>query len=435
MPFSDSDAITKVGPKTPMGKFMRRFWLPAAKSSEVKLDGGPLRLVLLGEKLIAFRDSSGRVGIMDHRCPHRCASLFYGRNETGGIRCVYHGWKFDVDGNCTDMPNVPKEQVFKHKVKARAYKTLERNGVIWVYMGEKEEAPKLPSLSPNLLPEEDVSIRFILRECNWLQAMEGDLDTSHVGFLHAGLSRTEDVSEKDDHHRFVVSNRAPEYKVRDTEWGVMYGAHRPADGGERYWRIGQFLFPFWTMQPAGKFSEFIIARGWVPIDDEHMMFVVIHRKAGDLGRQGAPVVGLSHEYEFIPNNTDWYGRWRLVANKRNDYLINRGVQKKYSYTGIEGLHIQDQAITESMGSITDHSFEHLAPSDIMITQVRKRLLLAVRAFEKDRSLPAVAKDASIYQNVRSGNFVAPEDQDWLEAYKEQYKAAVKVEDLLSVAAE
>jgi hypothetical protein len=137
----------------------------------------------------------------------------------------------------------------------------------------------------------------------------------------------------------------------------------------------------------------------------------------------------------MPNDTEWYGRWRLVANEKNDYLIDRGVQKTSSYTGIEGLHIQDQAITESMGNITDHSFEHLAPSDIMITQVRKRLLLAVRAFEKDKSLPPVAKDATIYQNVRSGNFIAPEDQDWLEAYKEQYKAAVKVENLLSAAAQ
>jgi len=435
MPFSDSEAITKVGPDAPMGQFMRRFWLPAAISSEVKSDGDPLRLMLLGEKLIAFRDSSDRVGIMDHRCPHRCASLFYGRNEANGIRCVYHGWKFDAEGNCIEMPNVPKDQVFKHKVKAKAYKVIERNGVIWVYMGKPQEAPDLPALSANLLPEDDVTIRFILRECNWLQAMEGDLDTSHVGFLHAGSARTEDVSHKKDHHRFVVGSRAPEYKVCDTDWGVMYGAHRPADKGETYWRIGQFLFPFWTMQPAGKFSEFFIARGWVPMDDEHMMFVVIHRKTGDLGQQGAPVIGLSHEYESQSNTTDWYGRWRLVANAQNDYLIDRAVQKNGSYTGIEGLHIQDQAITESMGKITDHSFEHLAPSDIMITHVRRRLLLAVRAFEKNGSLPPLATNASIYQNVRSGYFVAPEDQDWLEAYKEQYDTAVKIEDLLSVAAE
>ncbi|MBT3990325.1 MAG: Rieske 2Fe-2S domain-containing protein [Rhodospirillaceae bacterium] len=435
MAFSDSEAITRVGPGTPMGELMRRFWLPAAMSSEVEADGDPLRLMLLGEKLIAFRDTSGKVGIMDHRCPHRCASFFFGRNEGNGITCVYHGWKFDAEGNCIDMPNVPEDQDFKHKVKAKAYKTEERNGLIWIYMGKAEEAPALPALPPNLLPEEDVSIRFILRECNWLQAMEGDLDTSHVGFLHAGAAKAEDVADKKDHHRFVVGNRAPDYNVKDTDWGVMYGAHRPADKGETYWRIGQFLFPFWTMQPAGKFEKFIIARGWVPMDDEHMMFVVIRRNTGDPAQSGSPVVGLSHNYEFKPNTTDWYGRWRLVADEENDYLIDREVQKNDSYSGIEGLHIQDQAMCESMGAITDHSFERLAPSDIMITQVRKRLLLAARAYVKDGSLPPCAVDPSIYQDVRSGNFIVPEEQDWLDAYREKYEAADKVEDLLKPAAE
>jgi hypothetical protein len=167
-----------------------------------------------------------------------------------------------------------------------------------------------------------------------------------------------------------------------------------------------------------------------------MMFVVINRKtAYPPNDKRTPVVGLSHDYEFLPNTTDWYGRWRLVANKENDYLIDRDVQRTGRYTGIEGLHIQDQAITESMGAITDHSYERLAPSDHMITQVRKRLLLAARAYQKDGSLPAIAKDASIYGRVRSGNYVVPEDQDWLEAYNDQYDAAEKVEDLIAAAAE
>ena len=204
----DGDTITRVGPGTPMGELMRQFWLPAAKSGELAADGDPVRLMLLGEKLIAFRDSSGRIGVMDHRCPHRCASLFFGRNEENGIRCVYHGWKYDAEGNCVDMPNVPAEQDFKHKVKAKAYLAKERNGLIWVYMGAKEEAPELPALGANLLPEEDVNIRFILRDCNWLQAMEGDLDTSHVGFLHAGAANADDVEPGDDSRRFVIASLA-----------------------------------------------------------------------------------------------------------------------------------------------------------------------------------------------------------------------------------
>jgi len=138
MQSSDSTDLTRVGPGTVMGSFMRQYWLPACLSSEVTADGDPLRLMILCEKLVAFRDSAGRVGIMDHRCPHRCASLFMGRNEENGIRCVYHGWKFDVDGNCVDMPSVPARMDFKDKVHAKAYKTHEANGLIWVYMGDSQ---------------------------------------------------------------------------------------------------------------------------------------------------------------------------------------------------------------------------------------------------------------------------------------------------------
>ena len=137
----ESEQLTRVGPGTMMGELMRQYWLPAVKSSEVLAGGDPLRLMLLGEQLIAFRDHAGRVGVMDHRCPHRCASLFYGRNEEGGIRCVYHGWKYDADGNCIDMPNLTPEQDFRQKVHAKAYKVTERAGVIWVYMGRAGERP------------------------------------------------------------------------------------------------------------------------------------------------------------------------------------------------------------------------------------------------------------------------------------------------------
>jgi phthalate 4,5-dioxygenase len=153
----ESEQLTRVGPGTMMGDLMRQYWLPAAKSSEVVAGGDPLRLMLLGERLIAFRDKAGRVGVMDHRCPHRCASLFFGRNEDGGIRCVYHGWKFDADGNCIDMPNVPPDQDFRQKVHAKTYKVTERAGAIWVYMGEREAAPPMPEIEATLLPQSELS--------------------------------------------------------------------------------------------------------------------------------------------------------------------------------------------------------------------------------------------------------------------------------------
>ena len=171
----DSVELTRVGPGTVMGQLMREYWIPALMCSELVRDGAPLRLMLLGEKLIAFRDSTGRVGVIDHRCPHRCASLFLGRNEEGGIRCIYHGWKFDVSGKCLDMPNVPPHQGFKHKVKAKAYQVIERAGMVWVYMGSRVKAPPLPAFEILDIPDDEVGVLLIQRDCNYLQALEGDI--------------------------------------------------------------------------------------------------------------------------------------------------------------------------------------------------------------------------------------------------------------------
>src|ERR1700720_3375864 len=206
----DTEDLDRVGSGTVVGEMMRQYWIPAAMSSELERDGAPMRLMLLGERVIAFRDSSGRVGVMDHRCPHRCASLFLGRNEENGIRCVYHGWKFDAAGNCIDMPKTPPHQDYKDKVKAKAYKVAERNGLVWVYMGARKEAPPLPAIEAALLPETELQISLVERECNWLQALEGDIDTSHFGFLHAGNLQLEDVPA-DNLMRYTVTNRAPEF--------------------------------------------------------------------------------------------------------------------------------------------------------------------------------------------------------------------------------
>ena len=218
--------ITRTGPGTPMGELMRQYWIPAARASEVEADGPPVRIMLLGERLIAFRDSSGKVGMMDHRCPHRCASLFYGRNEENGLRCVYHGWKYDADGNCVDMANILERQHFKDKIRTKAYLTKERNGVIWVFMGDRARAPDLPPFEACFQPQDGANIRFVQRRCNWIQAVEGDLDTSHVGLLHFGAAKpSKDLA---NNRIDLVANRAPEYKVTETPFGLTYGAHRPS---------------------------------------------------------------------------------------------------------------------------------------------------------------------------------------------------------------
>jgi phthalate 4,5-dioxygenase len=418
----DNEVLTRVGPGTPMGSLMREYWIPAAKSSELKADGDPVRLKLLGEQLIAFRDTSGRIGIMDHRCPHRCASLFYGRNEEDGIRCIYHGWKYDVEGNCLDQPNLPPHQVFKDKIKAKAYKAAERNGLVWVYMGAKVPAPPLPALEANLLPEAEVRIDFVQRQANWLAGVEGELDTSHIGFLHFG-SVTQGAMQN-SLQRFALANRSPEYVAQETEYGAVYAAYRPADDGSTYWRFGQFAFPCWTMPPINAFEDNILNRAYVPMDDEHTMIVDLIWKGAFKRLQAATQVpgGKTRDYNFLPNTTDWLGRFRLAGNNSNDHLIDRQVQRTESFSGIEGIQPQDTAVQESMGAIVDRSFEHLAPSDMMIARVRRLLLRSARGMAAG-TVPPGAADPLVLDGVRGGHFLAAKGVDWLQALADQRKAA------------
>jgi phenylpropionate dioxygenase-like ring-hydroxylating dioxygenase large terminal subunit len=421
----ESHILTRVGPGTPMGALMREYWLPAARSSEVEADGPPRRLMLLGEKLIAFRDSTGRVGVMDHRCPHRCASLFYGRNVEGGIRCVYHGWKYDVDGNCLETPNLPARQDVCGKVRAKAYKVVERCGLIWVYMGGRARLPAFPALEAANLPADQLNIAFVQRERNWLQALEGDIDTSHFSFLHFGAVRPDDIAEN-EMTRSIVVERAPEYSVAETDWGLMYAAYRPARPGATYWRIAHLAFPFWTMPPHGPIGDHIWTRAWVPLDDTHTMHVELSWKGRSYAlrgrKDGTPVPGIAPTYAYLPDTSDWLGRYRLAANSSNDYMIDRERQRTDIYSGIAGILLQDQAITESMGELVDHGFEFLAPSDGMITRTRRRLLDAARRLAEVGTLPPGVDRPEVYARARGGDYLTEDGVEWIEAYEREFGA-------------
>lgn len=422
----ENELLTRTGPGTPMGRFMREYWVPACLSSELVAGGVPMRLMLLGEKLIAFRTGEGRVGIMDHRCPHRCASLFFGRSEADGLRCVYHGWKFDADGNCIDMPNVPADQDFKDKVKGQAYPVVERNGFVYVYMGERKVPPLLPGIEILAFPEDEVDVRARQRACNWLQAMEGDLDTSHFGFLHAGAVKGADV-DPISIDRFQVLERSPRILACETDWGTMYAAARPADPGEIYYRFAHFSVPFWTLFPSGPFSHNIVAQAWVPMDDTHTMVLTAQWKKRvaplAMTKSGAPIPGLERAIEPMLNTTDWFGRWRMPANESNDYLIDRDAQQCASFTGITGVDTQDMAVTESMGVVVEREREHLAPSDRMITLTRRCLLNLLDRYTSRRTLPSVFSKPALCAGARSGDFVAPADKDWLAAYADELACA------------
>nr|ART40126.1 K163 [uncultured bacterium] len=419
---NDNEILTRVGPGTPMGELMRQYWIPALMSSELAADGPPLRLKLLCEELIAFRTTSGKVGIMDHHCPHRRTSLFYGRNEEDGIRCVFHGWKFDTAGRCLDQPNVPPHLGSTYKVHVKAYPTTEKAGVIWVYMGKRATPPPLPAFPVFDLPQDRLSVWCEQRECNYLQPIEGELDTSHAGFLHMGQARPDAHANTTYGNKLDVENRAVEYKVIDTESGLLAGGYRPADEKNTYWRLGNFLLPFWTQPPPCAFGTEALARAWVPMDDTHTMLIAVSTDTylmaqGPRASHPKGVPNMSFEYEFLPNTTDWYGRWRMASNARNDYLIDREMQRTQSYSGIEGLDVQDSMVQESMGAIAEHDKEHLVPSDLAVARIRRRLLNAAKALHNEGTVPPGLDRPDAYDRW-CGYLIAPKERDLAQVYSE-----------------
>jgi len=410
----DNETITRVGPGTPGGNFFRQYWLPFAVSSELpQPDCDPVRIMLLGEKLIAFRDSNGKVGLLQNHCPHRGASLFFGRNEEAGLRCVYHGWKFDVTGQCVDMPNEPAESNFKNKVKATAYPVEERGGLLWAYMGPRPTPPPMPDLEPNMREDMRRTIRASQQECNWLQVLEGDIDTVHAGFLHGGSWLPEERQEG-TFAQYVVKDRRVHFEAFDTPIGACAGAWRPGPEGMKYWRIAQFIMPCFDMAAPGLLGYKVGAICRTPMDDEHTISFFINASR----EMNAPVgVDRFGGNPTMPNTTDWFGRFRTVANQRNDFEINRELQRTNrghgGYSGIDGgAAKQDQAVTWSMGTIYDRSHEHLGTTDLLVIRTRRRLLNAIKALRDHGVTPPGVDDPELYR-VRSGGIFLPWEADWV----------------------
>lgn len=406
-----------------MGNLMRQYWIPCMLSSELpEPDCAPVRLLLLSEQLIAFRDSNGQVGLIQNNCPHRGASLFFARNEESGLRCVYHGWKFTTDGTCVDMPNEPAESDFKHKISATTYQCKERGGVVWAYLGAREVPPPLPEIEGNMV--DGATATAVQHECNWLQVGEGAIDTSHAGFLHFGSLKPENYPER-SFSRYLLVNRAPGYAVVDTDVGVTYGAYRQVDEEHEFWRIANFLLPFYTMNPQGLLGSG--PQGWqarVPMDDTHMLSIGF---GGPPRQRPQDAAGPAQPRQLLPNTTDWYGRFRQVSNMHNDFLIDRELQRSNTgpngWTGIQSVGRQDQAVTTSMGPIYDRTKEHLGTSDSMIIRVRRRLLNAVKAFAETGAPPAGVDNPEFY-HLRSGSVLLPKGSDWLEETRDLRRAFV-----------
>jgi phenylpropionate dioxygenase-like ring-hydroxylating dioxygenase large terminal subunit len=399
-----------------MGDLMRRFWQPFALSTELpNADSDPIRVRLLGEDLVAFRDTNGQVGLLQNNCPHRGASLFFGRNEEAGLRCVYHGWKFSVDGTCVDMPNEPAESDFKHKVTATAYSTVDKGGVVWAYLGPKDQPlPSLPALEWTRVPESHRIVTKRIQVCNYLQNVEGEVDSSHVSFLHskekgnaasAGLTSDTLITPLPD---YMARDRAPRFFVLPTEYGVLIGARRDAEADSYYWRITQFLMPTYTMIPSPVGSP-VSFTGATPMDDETMMGFTVtwHPDRPLTAAEVAQIqswTGVHTEVDpktFVP-----------LRNQDNDYLIDRELQRsRRSYTGIRGIREEDLAVQESMGQVCDRTTEHLGSADLAVIAMRRRLLDAVHALAERGEAPYEVQNPDAYR-VRSAALVLSRELEW-----------------------
>ena len=408
---AQNETLTRTGRGTPVGELLRRYWLPVLLASELpEPDCPPVRVKLLGERLIAFRDTGGRLGLVGEFCAHRGVSLWFGRNEEHGIRCPYHGWKYDVTGQCVDVPSEPADNGFCAKIRLAAYPCIERAGVIWAYLGPAEARPPEPAYDWTLVPDSHRYISKRLQECNWLQAMEGALDSIHSTFLHRYTVGDDPLLKRDAKSRALLeADRNPKFIPTISPAGLYVATRRDAGPADYYWRVTQWLMPCFSFFPPYGDNPYG-GHAFVPIDDESCWVFSIdyqpHRPLSAEERDAAHA-GKGIHVRLIA------GSFTPVANKRNDYLVDREAQKaKRTFSGVFDVGVQDAAIQESMGPVQDRARERLVSSDNGIIMARKRLTDAAAAVARGEAPPGA--DAAA-QGARATSMVAPREVTLVEA--------------------
>jgi phthalate 4,5-dioxygenase len=407
----ENQVLTRTGPGTPMGDLLRRYWIPALLPEELPApDCPPVRVQLLGERLVAFRDSAGRIGMVEEFCAHRRVSLWFGRNEEGGLRCPYHGWKYDVTGQCVDLPSEPEATGMRQRICLTAYPCIERGGVIWAYMGPKDLQPELPGLEWIGVPAERRYVSKRLQECNWLQALEGGIDSSHVSFLHSDLYRPGAASKT---LRLSAGDKTPVFEVAPFDGGLLVGARRNADAGTYYWRITPFVMPFYTLIPPGTYST-LDAHAWVPIDDERCWTwsISFHPDRALTRAELADFKGGGWIHvRYVP------GTYIPEDNRSNDYHLSREAQAAgKSFIGIAGISMQDASVQESQGPILDRTREHLVSTDNGIIIARRLLLQSLRGLGAGTAPPGL--DAAA-QRVRACTVELPREVAFKEGARDR----------------
>jgi len=409
-----NELLCRVEGAAPMGGIMRRHWLPVCLSEEVTgADGPPVRARLLGEDLVVFRDSRDRIGVLSEYCLHRRASLAFGRNEECGLRCLYHGWKFDVEGNVVDMPSEAPGAAQRLGKKAKAYPAREGGGFVWIWMGPREEMRDFEP--PAWAPKPDIRYAIVKMHaaCNWAQVLEGSIDSAHSSTLHStNMPAAADVygSTATESAWLRPSNdKAPRLQFEATDYGFRYAALRkPIKNPEtdQYVRTTLFIAPFTVLIPPN--NQYNLAQMLVPIDDVNTMFYWI-------AWHPDPAKGITQQawrkFCAAEVGVDLDSNYRKVRNLENHYLQDREAMKRGDWTGIAGIPAQDMAMWESMGPITDRSEDHFGSSDLAVAQFRRMMVAAAKKFQE--GAPAIGTQKSVrYAELASFEGILRKSTDW-----------------------
>ena len=417
----ENQLLTQTGTDAPMGQYFRRFWQPIALSSELPdADGAPVKVTVMGEELVAFRDSSGAVGLIDAHCPHRGANLYFGRNEDCGLRCVYHGWKFNREGRVVDMPNVPADARMRDEVRIKAYPTREFGDVVWAYMGPSDQPiPDVPQLEFGLLAAEHRYVSKRLNECNWAQTMEGGLDTSHFSFLHMPApnvpsNENPDAPADARRLRWIRNDPMPQFSLLEHEVGFVIGGARAADGDDRYWRITQYLLPAHGTGPSTLPGETYFGYTLVPIDDHsHWMYTYGWNPDRPIGPEERAKLANGHGI-IAQVDEQYHG----IRKRANDYLIDRNAQANETFSGVRGLAEQDAMIQESQGPVADRTREHLTATDAAVVKFRRTVLDGARKAAAGESISA-PHHADLYHS-RPGSWIVASGTSFEDVMRERF---------------
>lgn len=410
LPQDQNVLLTRIGPNTPMGDLLREYWVPACRSAKLEIDGAPERVRLFGENFVAFRASDGRVGFLQEACPHRCASLALGRNEENGLRCIFHGWKFNVDGKCIDAPTEPAQQraIFAERVPVRSHPTHEGGGIVWVYMGKQAVPPRFPDYEFTQLPDDHVQpTRGIIRT-NWLQGLEALLDSAHVGFLHsANLGSATGKAIFKDEADYMLNDGAPVFEFVDRPYGFREGAIRDEGGNRSYARIREVSLPFFSFIPSSPGGPAIVCCS-IPIDDvTTAQWYIAYDPHQPLQRDMLRAFGTtSGDPDFF--NSDMGGPETM-------WNQDRAAMKAGHWSGIvgRGNAYEDFVVQESMGPLVDRSQEYLGTCDRVIYRARRLLLDAVERYQDTGEASFAGPDVD-YAHIRAISFAYPKGLDWRE---------------------